>query len=225
MLEDPSRHFKAYGDRLAAYLRRPLAGGVPRRTFLAFAGLVHDIGKAPAMTVTQSGRIRFQGHDLEGERLASDVCSRLGLSRRAAAHLAGIVRDHMAPGFLIHEGESTASRLRFAMSLGDHCPEVVMLFIADRLATRGPATAGENPELFKRVATRLLNDWVWLHDYPPLIDGRDVLVHTGAGPGPEVGDALFRARVAQRESTVSSRTEALEYLAPDLKGKMDTRGD
>jgi hypothetical protein len=51
------------------------------------------------------------------------------------------------------------------------------------------------------------------------------MVHTGTGSGPDVGDALFRARVAQRESTVSSRTEALEYLAPDFKGKMGKRGD
>jgi hypothetical protein len=225
ILEDPSRHFKAYSNRLADYLGRPFAGGVPRRTLLAFAGLIHDIGKPPAMNVTSSGRIRFQTHDVEGCRLTLDMCSRLGLSRSVSDHLAGIVRDHMAVGNLIHEGETTASRLRCAMSLGDHCPEVVMLFIADRMATRGPATKEEKPDLSRRVATRVLNDWVWLHDYPPLIDGRDVMVHTGTGPGPDVGDALFKARVAQRESTVSNRTEALEYLAPDFKGKMDTRGD
>jgi len=225
MLEEPSCQFKAYGDRLAGYLRRPLAGGATRRTFLAFAGLIHDVGKAAAMTVERSGRIRFRGHHVEGGRLALEIASRLGLGRTAGSHLAGIVRDHMALGFLIEGGESTASRLRCAMSLSDHCPEVVMLFLADRMATRGQAATKEGMELYKRVATRLLNDWVWLQDYPPLIDGRDVMVHTGTGSGPGVGDALFRARVAQRESTVSSRTEALEYLAPDFKGKMGKRGD
>jgi poly(A) polymerase len=225
MLTDPRRHFKAHGERIASYLTRPLEGGVRRRSLLAIAGLIHDVGKASTMTVEPSGRIRFQGHQLEGARLAGGIAARFGLGNRAREHLVAIVRDHMRLGFLLKEGESTATRLCAALDLGGHCVEVVMLSLADRLATRGEASTAEGLERFKRVAMRVLGDWFWLRDFPPLVDGRDIMVHAGMAEGPEVGRALFRVRVAQRESIIASRPQALEFLAPDFKGKMDMRGD
>lgn len=223
-LLDPASFSKAYGNRLDTYLSRSFEGGVSRRAFLAFAGLIHDIGKAGTMTVEPSGRIRFQGHQEEGGRLAASIASRLGMGNAGAKHLAGIVRDHMKLGFLLKEGETTASRLRAVMEMDGHCAEVVLLSVADRAATRGEASTEEALERYRRVATRVLGDWVWIQEYPPLIDGRDVIVHAGMPQGPRVAEALFKARVAQREGTVSSRAEALEFLAPDFKGRMDTRG-
>lgn len=224
MLADPRSHFKAYGSRIASYLTRRV-GGTRRRALLAFGGLIHDAGKAATMTVEPSGRIRFQGHQLEGARLAEGIAGRLGLGSRARQHLVAIVRDHMRLGFLLKEGESTRTRLRAALDLSDHCVEVVMLSLADRLATRGEAATPEGLERFRRVSTRVLGDWFWLKDVPPLVDGRDIMVHSGLRQGPEVGRALFEARVAQRESTVANRQQALEFLAPDFKGKMDVRGN
>lgn len=225
MLRNPRDRFKAYGDRLAAYLTRRVEGGVRRRTLLVLAALVHDVGKASSMSLEPSGRIRFQGHQLDGARLAVPIASRLGLGVKATRGLVAIVRDHMRLGFLMKEGETTASRLRAAVELGPHCPEVVLLSLADRMATRGEATTDEALERFKRVASRLLADWFWLRDVPPLIDGSDIIVHAGIEQGPGVGEALLRARVAQRECTVASRSQALEFLAPDFKGKMNVRSN
>lgn len=225
MLADPRVRFKAHGARIASYLTRPVEGGVRRRALLAFAGLIHDVGKAATMSVEPTGRIRFQGHQVEGGRLADGIAIRLGLGRKAREQLVAVVRDHMRLGFLLKEGESTASRLRAALELSDHCVEVVMLSLADRLATRGEAATDEGLERFKRVSTRVMADWFWLKDFPPLVDGRDIMVHTSIEAGPDVGRALFAARVAQRESTIADRRQALEFLAPDFKGKMDVRGE
>ena len=225
MLRNPRDRFKAYGDRLAAYLTRRVEGGVRRQTLLMLAALVHDVGKATTMSVEPSGRIRFQGHQLEGARLAVPIASRLGLGVKATDGLVAIVRDHMRLGFLMKEGETIASRMRAAVELGSHCPEVVLLSLADRMATRGEATTDEALEMFKRVASRLLADWFWLRDVPTLIDGSDIIVHAGIEQGPGVGEALLRARVAQRECAVASRSQALEFLAPDFKGKMNVRSN
>ena len=225
MLADPRVRFKAHGARIASYLTRPVEGGVRRRALLASAGLIHDVGKAATMSVEPTGRIRFKGHQVEGGRLADGIAIRLGLGRKAREQLVAVVRDHMRLGFLLKEGESTASRLRAALELSDHCVEVVMLSLADRLATRGEAATDEGLERFKRVSTRVMADWFWLKDFPPLVDGRDIMVHTGIEAGPDVGRALFAARVAQRESTIADRRQALEFLAPDFKGKMDVRGE
>jgi poly(A) polymerase len=224
IMDRPATTFKSYGPRLEDHLARPLEAGVTRRSFLAFAGLIHDVGKAATMTVEPSGRIRFQGHAIEGAALAGRIARRLGLGHKGRDHLSRIVRDHMRLGYLIKEGESCAGRLRAVDELGDHCVEVVMLSLADRLATRGEASTDEALERYGRVAKRVLSDHFWQIDFPPLVDGRDVMVHTGLPGGPEVGDALFGVRVAQREGSVANRAQALEYLAPDFKGKMDTRG-
>ena len=224
MLARPVEHFKAYGMRVAAHLRAEVEGEVRRRELLVMAALVHDVGKAPSMTVEPSGRIRFQGHQREGAGLAAGIARRAGLGRRAERALVTVVREHMRLGFILKEGETTTGRLRAALELGPICPEVIMLSLADRMATRGEASTDEALQRFRRLAGRLLGDWFWTRDFPPLIDGRDVMLHTDAGPGPGVGEALLAARVAQRESTVSSRGEALEFLAPDFKGKMNMRG-
>jgi hypothetical protein len=145
----------------------------------------------------------------------------MGLGRSSAAHLVGLVADHMRLGLLLKGGESAETRLRAVRELGQRCIEVVLLSLADRMATRGPASTEEAMELYKRMTSRVLADYFWETDYPPLVDGRDVMMHTGIEQGPEVRRALFKARVAQREATISSREAALEYLAPDFKGRMN----
>lgn len=224
MMETPSRAFKTHGLRVALHLRGKVEAGVDRRAFLALAALIHDIGKALTMTVEPTGRIRFQGHERESARLTDGIARRLGLGYRGRSHLVGLVGGHMRFGYLVKEGESTESRLRAVRELGGRCPEVVLLSLADRLATRGEASTDEALERFRRTVTRAINDYYWLADSAPVISGYDVIVHGGVGPGPEVGMRLFEIRVAQKEGTVSSRKQALEYLAPDFKGRISGRG-
>jgi poly(A) polymerase len=220
MLEAPSGFFPAFAGRVATRLKEEVEGGVDRRSFLGFAALVHDVGKPAAMRVEQSGRIRFQGHQKEGAGLAEGIARRMELGRKGTGHLVGVVGDHMRLGFLLKEGESAQTRLQAVRELGRRSIEVVMLSLADRMATRGEASTEEALQRYKRMASRVLRDYFWDIDYPPLVDGRDVMMHAGIGPGPELGRALLKARVAQREATVSSRQQALEYLAPDFKGRM-----
>ena len=220
----PGEQFPAFGWRVGKHLERNVEGGVDRRAFLGFAALIHDIGKPGSMSVEPSGRIRFPGHQERGCALAAAVAERLGLGRRGSRHLCGLVSEHMRLGFLMKEGESAESRLRAVYELGDRCVDVVVLSLADRMATRGEASMPEAQQLFKRMASRVLQDYFWNIDYPPLVSGYDVAVHAGVPRGPEVGRLLFKARVAQRESMIASRQQALEYLAPDFKGKMDMPG-
>lgn len=211
LIEDPARCFRAFDSRIRGHLRRELEGGVTRRAYLGFAALVHDVGKPGTMSVEPSGRIRFQGHQRRGALLAGGIAGRLGLRRRGAAHLEGIVADHMRLGFLLEEGETAEARLRAVRALGRRCIEVVLLSLADRMATRGEASTDETMARYARLATRVMHDCFWDMDYPPLVSGDDIVLFTGIEPGPEVGRALFRVRVAQRESLVSSRIQALEY--------------
>lgn len=220
MMRSPAAYFPPYGSRVSAHLAGELEGGQSRRCFLAFAALIHDVGKARAMSVEASGRIRFGGHQIEGARLATGIASRLGLGRKGSRYLAEVARDHMRLGFLLKEGESVETRLRAIGELGAHTVEVVMLSLADRLATRGEASTEEAVARYRRMASRVMSDHFWSAYNPPLVNGHDVMVHAGVGPGPAFAEALFRVRVAQREALLGSREQALEYLAPDFKGRM-----
>lgn len=212
MLEEPGRLFPAFDDQIRAHMRRGVEGGVCRRAYLGFAALIHDIGKPSSMSVEPSGRIRFQGHQRRGAALARGIAGRMGLGRGGAAHLEGIVADHMRLGFLLEEGESAETRLRAIRELGNRCVEVVMLSLADRMATRGEASTERAMKSFGRMASRVMRDYFWDRDCPPLVSGGDVLTHAGAGPGPGVARALFSVRVAQREAVVTNRRHALEFL-------------
>ncbi|MBU1671616.1 MAG: HD domain-containing protein [Actinobacteria bacterium] len=220
MMRAPAAYFPPYGSRITAHLAGELEGGLPRRCFLGLVALIHDAGKAHTMSVEPNGRIRFQGHALEGARLAAGVAARLGLGRRGSRYLIDVVRDHMRLGVLLKEGESVRTRLGAVRDLGGHTIEVIMLSLADRLATRGEASAEEGLARFRRTASRVMSDYFWERYSPALLDGRDVMVHSRVGPGPGVADALFRVRVAQREAQIGSRDQALEFIAPDFKGRM-----
>jgi hypothetical protein len=222
MIDSPAAFFPIYsGRRILLHLGREVEGGVKRRAYLGFAALIHDIGKPVAMTVEPSGRIRFQGHQVAGGEMAHSVAARLGLGRKGSSHLAGLVADHMRLGFLMKQGESARTRLEAVREMGDRSIEVIMLSLSDRMATMGEASTEDAVGRYKRMATRVLADYFWDLDYPPLVGGHDVMMHARVGPGPEVGRALFKARVAQREAIVSTRQQALEYLAPDFKGRMN----
>jgi poly(A) polymerase len=204
---------------LDEHFARPVESGVPRRSFLAFAALIHDCGKVVTMKVEDSGRIRFGGHQAAGAQLADRIARRLGLSYRGRRYLTGVVGQHMRLGYLLKEGETTGSRLGVARELGSSSVDIAILSLADRLATRGEASTAEGLERYERLVKRFLADYCWNRDCPTLAGGRDVQVHAGL-EGPAVGEKLFDLRLAQKERTVTGRQQALEFIAPDFKGRL-----
>lgn len=224
VLEDflcaPSSEFRAYSGRISRHLEVDVEGGVSRRSYLGVAALIHDIGKSEVMEVDGSGRIRFQEHQTAGAAMAASIAARMSLGLRGRQQLVGLVGQHMRLGSLLKEGETAAARLRAARELGGRTVEIVMLSLADRVATRGPAATPEAMEVFRRTAKRVLADYFWDSDNPELVSGCDVLINTGVEPGPRISEQLFDVRVAQREGTVENRMQALEYLAPDFKGRI-----
>jgi len=61
---------------------------------LAWAALLHDIGKA-LTTREVRGRLRAFGHDRKGAELAAGILDRLGMEARTAADVVWLVRHHM----------------------------------------------------------------------------------------------------------------------------------
>ena len=65
--------------------------------------------------------------------------ARLRASERLRAHVAGLVRNHLRLGFLVHEPQPLSRRTvyRYMTTCSPVEVDVTLLSIADRLATRG----------------------------------------------------------------------------------------
>lgn len=80
-----------------------------RREVMAYAVLLHDIGKPETFTV--SDRIRFNGHDTLGAAMGERILERLKRPRRVIEAVENLIRRHMHFAALPHM--RTAKRRRF----------------------------------------------------------------------------------------------------------------
>jgi putative nucleotidyltransferase with HDIG domain len=202
--------------RIAGHLAEPLGGGLTRREVWKLAVLLHDVAKPETRGVDPDGRTRFLGHDRLGAARVSTIASRLRWPGRAAEVLAHLVRHHLRPMHLGMLDEVThRARYRFHRDVGEEVPALVCLTIADAAGTDGRA-----PGLVYQGATRTLLESLLAGGdpaareaaEPPLVRGEDVMHALGLLPGPQVGQALRRAREAQALGLVRTRDEALAWL-------------
>ncbi|MBN2168798.1 MAG: hypothetical protein JW738_06095 [Actinobacteria bacterium] len=221
IMNDLPAYFPANSSEIKEYLLHEVEEGLTRSAYLSFMGLLHDIGKAESINVLPSGRIRFQGHDNAGAKLAGNIAGRFGVGRRGKRYMVQFSKNHMQLGSLSKNKENTESRLAAIREMGDLCVDLSVHSLADRTAARGEAVTEEAISGFTRMTRRVVADYFWLMKSERLIDGNDAKVHGGLDEGPEIGELLMKVLVSQREGLVENRQQALEYIAPDFKGRMN----
>ena len=161
----------------------------PRFPLLRFAALIHDIGKVPTRSVDkETGDYHFFGHEVEGEKMAMEICARLRFSNEEAEYIGRIVRNHM---YFITIDTKPKSIKRWMVNNPDY-RDNLRLRIADRKgnlakAAKPPITFNLK-ELIKRIRSVE-------HKQPPMrvtdlaINGHD-LIEMGLKPGPVFGKIL-----------------------------------
>ena len=90
---------------------------------LAWAALLHDIGKPPTFRVAPD-RIRFDGHVEVGVRISEEICRRLRFSKDDTEQILLLIANHMRFADVEKMKESTLKRFfrlpRFAEHLALH---------------------------------------------------------------------------------------------------------
>jgi len=167
---------------------------------LAFAALVHDVGKPRTIGRTPD-RYTFYYHEHVGRRMASEICLRLKLSNEERKQIEWLVEKHQ---FLCAARQMRISKLKETLA-NDAILELLALHRADALASGRSTDQVEYCE-------QLLKQWTVADlDPPPLLTGED-LIRLGLEPGPQFKRLLDAVREAQLEGTVKTRDQALELV-------------
>lgn len=197
------------------YLNESLEEAVTRRSLLFFAALMHDSGK-PQAAHEADGRRCFHGHDREGARINRAAAQRLGLGRRCRRMVEAVTQNHMRLLHLSSQKMVTErAKVRFLRDCGDVAPEVILLSLADMLATCSSPVYQPQIDAAAALGRELLARALEPRDRPgagPLLTGQDIMACLGIPPGPQVGRLISQMHQAERDGLINSRQEALVWL-------------
>jgi predicted kinase len=156
-MQDPEHH--AEGDVWThtkmvceALVADPAWQALPRedREVVFAACLLHDIAKPPT-TKIEDGRIRHPGHSPRGATTVRDLLWRMGVDPRVRERVAGLVRTHQIPFFMIEERDPR--RRAAAVSQTVRCDHLALVTRADALGRicRDPQRLLDNIALFAEL--------------------------------------------------------------------------
>ena len=210
---------------LVRHFEQEVSYSSTRRLLLKLAALLHDIAKPQAKTIEVDGRIRFLGHAKEGAAITANILERLRFSTKEVTLVEIVVRHHLRPMQMSHEGfPSPRAIYRYFRDTDEAGIDTLFLSLADHLATRGPhlnlAQWQEHAQMVEYVlAQRLKQESVVAP--PKLIDGHDLINTFGISPGPKIGELLEAVREAQATGELTTREEALTYLRKHLSNEAE----
>jgi tRNA nucleotidyltransferase/poly(A) polymerase len=184
---------------------------------LKMAVLFHDAGKSDTLTIDPDGEPHFYGHAGLGEKIVSAAMRRLRASHRDEERVRKWVRYHMGPAHMRKAMEkdhlTERAKIRLLRRLGRDAPGILVLSLADFLATAIPSTTSDKERSFHRLVDSLL-ELYFKRDAASvsskhLATGKDLIDALGIPSGPMVGRLLRLLEEARVEGKITNRSEAL----------------
>ncbi len=171
---------------------------------LVLSVLFHDIAKPATRTIdTDTGRIRFNGHDKLGAEMTESILRRLKYPNAVIETVVASVANHM---HFIGVQKMRPSTLRRFLAR-PHIDEELALHRTDCLGSNGQL---DNYEFLLAKRAEFAAKPQSLIP-PPLITGRD-LIALGLQPGPNFAQILHQVQTLQLEGGLRTREEALAWL-------------
>jgi len=212
--------FPKWHHHIKEYLQEEISG-TSRYCLLKLSAILHDIGK-PSCASIENGRLRFFGHDLKSGDMAEEIGIRLKLSARQTEMLKSMVMHHMRPGYLVESGEVTDRAVyRFFKAAHQEGISVLLLSLADRYATMGPASSADVIKKHYEIVCCLM-DKFYSHQPsvspPKLINGHDLMDYLCLPPSPLIGRLLKAVEEGVAEGRITDKMGALEYALAQRDG-------
>jgi putative nucleotidyltransferase with HDIG domain len=211
---DLTRTLGQFAGSVAAHLAVEISGGRDRAGLLKLGALLHDVGKPATWSQDEDGHIHFYDHEPVGARIAAERLRELRFSRDEVRRVRVMIEQHLRPAYLSRAEKVTRRAVyRYFRATGDIGVEVMLLSLADHLATWGPDLQERRWSRRLGVAETLLTHYFERHEEtvapPPLITGHDLMAELGLDTGPEIGRLLEALREAQAAGEVRTREDAL----------------
>ena len=216
-LKDIRAAFTDWLEPLRTHLNREVDGGISGRSLLRLGGLFHDVGKLTTMTETETGRIRFIGHEPAGAKIAVSRLRFLCVSNNGITHVRKIVQNHMRMLSLLNTSEKLTRRatFRFFRDTGTAGIDVGLLSLADYLAVHPHVGEKGVWREFLSIVTELFHYYFEKYSEvvspPVLVNGRDLMQFLNIQPGPEIGRILRLIEESQASGDIQTREEAVLF--------------
>lgn len=199
---------------ISEHLYEELTPGRNARQLLLLAALYHDAGTAVAPSSDEPGGSPPSDPQEMGARLVAERGRALRLSSAEIERLRLTVLHSGRPGSLDRAGGvSPREAYRFFRDAGEAGLEVVLLSLAELLASHTPPIATPIWESRVDIARQLLEARLeWPPERlspPPLLRGDRLAKALAISPGPDVGILLEQVREAQAAGDVRDADEAL----------------
>ncbi len=219
---DLARVLGQFAGDVTTHLAVEVSGGRDRALLLKLAALLHDVGKPETWSLGEDGRIHFYNHEPVGAQMVAKRLHRLRFSRGEVGRVRVMIGQHLRPAHLARTKRVTRRAVyRYFRATDDVGVEVVLLSLADHLATWGPNLQERRWARRLEVAETLLTHYFERHEEtvapPPLVTGNDLMAELGLDPGPEIGRLLEALREAQAAGEIKTREEALALARQNSK--------
>ena len=170
-------------------------------TRLAWAVLLHDVGKALTRTEDDSG-IHFYGHVRRGGEIAESILRRLKFSVAEMETILALIHEHM---IFMNVKEMRPNRLKRFLRLPDF-PLHLELHRLDCLGSHGML---DNYSYCQEKMTELTQEVL----HPPRLLSGDDLIAMGLSPGPVFKEILRTVEDAQLNNEISTEEDARKLAA------------
>jgi hypothetical protein len=120
-----------------------------KHELLAFAALIHDVGKAPTYQLLPDGATRCPEHEEEGARMAPGICARFDFTPAEARFITALVGAHGEPYALFKEiatlpADQQLQRMRDLQAKHkDHLQPLLLLAYGDLVTSQLQATQSQ----------------------------------------------------------------------------------
>jgi poly(A) polymerase len=209
-----------WSDEIDRHLSQEVSSGSNHKVLLKLGALLHDIAKPMTKSIDDTGRARFLGHTKQGAAMTASILERLRFSNRETKLAESLVYHHLRPAQMANNGLPTQRAIyRYFRDTGEAGVDILILALADYLASRGPLASMEEWRNHCQLVNYILaeNNQQQAKILPvKLIDGDDIMDKFDLAPGPLVGRLLAMVNEAHASGELSTREEALALVKREL---------
>lgn len=157
-------------------------------TYLRFAALIHDIGKAKTKRFIPGVGWSYHGHEEVGARMVQHIFRRLKLPLDKVDYVERLVRLHQRPMALVDDGVTDSAIRRLAAYAGDALEDLFLLCRCD-ITTNNPNLSKKYLNNYQKVWNKVLKvqEKDKLREFQSPVRGEEIMEIFGLRPSPEVG--------------------------------------